>query len=180
MAKEETPQTCLDNEESMAVVRRIKRKLDLGQTLSPDEAASLNGFIQSFRDLMMLNAPELLRRRALAILLERATTDSPITYEELARQIGVPHTGNALGRALTPILTDILNWCQERGMPPLTALVVRKSGTMQGLPSPTYFTLMGVTAPTKAGKAFLAKLHETHLADIRQFFTLTPELKEPA
>jgi hypothetical protein len=169
----ETPDALIDNEEQMKRVRQIKRKLDLGQTLTAEEAQSLNGFIASFRDMMLLNAPELLQRRALTILLERAVTDSPITYEELARQIGVPHTGNALGRALTPILTHILHWCQERGMPPLTALVVRKSGTMQGLPSPMYFSLMGITAPTRAGKGFLSKMHATHLEAIRNFFSMT-------
>ena len=171
----------IENEAQMKVVREIKRKLDLGQALTAEEAKSLNDFIQSFRELMILNAPELLRRRALALLLERATTDSPITYEELARQIGVPHSGNALGRALTPILTHILNWCVDRGMPPLTALVVRKSGRMQGLPSPTYFALMGVEEPTKASKVFLAQLHASHLADISSFFSMTlNETKETA
>ncbi len=171
----------LENEEQMKVVRQIKRKLDLGQTLTPKEAEDLNGFIASFRDLMMLNAPELLRRRALSLLLERAMTSSPITYEELARQIGVPHSGNALGRALTPILTHILNWCVDRGMPPLTALVVRKSGRMQGLPSPTFFALMGVEEPNKASKVFLAQLHASHLEDISSFFSMTlNETKETA
>jgi hypothetical protein len=154
-------------------VRRIKRKLDMNLPLSESEAASMNGFLETFRTMVHANAPELLRRRALTILLDRAMTESTITYEDLARRIGVPHSGNALGRALTPILTHILNWCQDRGMPPLTALVVRKSGTTAGLPSPTYFQLMGVTAPTKAGKEFLKKLHASHLDDIRQFFSLT-------
>lgn len=153
-------------------VRRIKRKLDMNMPLTGPEASAMNGFLETFRTMVAANAPELLRRRALTILLDRAMTESTITYEEIARQIGVPHSGNALGRALTPILTDILNWCQDRGMPPLTALVVRKSGTTAGLPSPTYFQLMGITAPTKAGKEFLKKLHDSHLADIRQFFSL--------
>lgn len=71
---------------------------------------------------------------------EGRTTD----YESLARLLGLPDTGSQLGRNISPILSKVFTWCQEHDLPPLTSLVVRKSGSDKGLPGKGFWELFSV------------------------------------
>lgn len=74
-------------------------------------------------------------QKVLRILIETAQNRTTITYEDLAKRLpGFPTAGSALGQALIAPLYDVLHWCKDRGVPPLTSLVVRKSGADQGIP----------------------------------------------
>ena len=87
---------------------------------------------------------------------EEKTTD----YETLARRLGLPDTGSQLGRNISPILSDIFAWCQENDLPPLTSLVVRKSGTDKGLPGKGFWELYSVyEADVSTRKELLKYFH---------------------
>jgi len=75
-------------------------------------------------------------------LIACAVSGHTTTYEETAIATGLPSSGNALGAALTPILTDIFSWCRKNNHPHLTALVVRKSGQDAGLPGRGFWNLL--------------------------------------
>jgi len=69
-------------------------------------------------------------RRALQcwlILIAKAHTHSIITYEELAKLLGYP-TPNPLSY----ILGNIMFYCMQNDLPPLTSIVVNKNTGMPG------------------------------------------------
>lgn len=75
-----------------------------------------------------------------------------ITYEELARKVGLPDKGNALGQALSAPLGEIVKWCIAKGIAPLPALVVRKSGEDKGLPGRGFWEFYGMENSTRTEK----------------------------
>lgn len=78
---------------------------------------------------------EMAARLMLRILVKVAQNRKTITYEEMAMQLpGFPTSGSALGNELAPVMYAVVDWCRKRGIPPLTSLIVRKSGADQGLP----------------------------------------------
>ena len=80
-------------------------------------------------------------------LVQKAQNKQTTYYEEIAikfQHLGLHTTGCALGACLSPVLDDILQWCLKRGQPPLTALVVRKSGADEGLPGMGFWTALGM------------------------------------
>ena len=79
----------------------------------------------------------------LSRLVRSAVRGQTITYSELAVQCHMPERGNALGAALTPVLLAVARWCEERELPPLTSIVVRKSGVHQNLPGSGFWEFKG-------------------------------------
>ena len=82
-------------------------------------------------------------KRVYLFLVEKAMMRETTTYVEIAEAHGLPTTGNALGAALSPILGSILEFCRDNKQPPLTALVVRKSGADQGMPGNGFWLMFG-------------------------------------
>ena len=63
------------------------------------------------------------------LLVRAAGEENTLTYGELADKMGMkPGAGRVMGRFLDPIM----RYCDYHGLPPLTALVTKKTG---GLPS---------------------------------------------
>src|ERR1035437_216352 len=57
------------------------------------------------------------------VLAEKAKAKTRMTYEQLGAEIGWSHpTGRGLGRHLY----ELMHYCKEQGLPPLTLIVVRK------------------------------------------------------
>lgn len=75
-----------------------------------------------------------------------------MTYEALATRFDLPAQGSQLGAVLSPILCKIATWCAERHLPPLTVLVVRKSGADEGLPGQGFWDLLGMPGYDRAKK----------------------------
>lgn len=71
-------------------------------------------------------------QKAVLFLMEKACQRDTTYYEALAAHCGLPTQGNALSMATSKLLTDVFVWCQRKGFPPLTSLVVRKSGADVG------------------------------------------------
>ena len=93
----------------------------------------------------------LVRQRAVKqiyrFLVQKAQNKQTTYYEEIAikfQHLGLHISGSALGACLSPILDDIFKWCQERGQPPITSLVVRKSGADEGLPGAGFWIALGL------------------------------------
>jgi hypothetical protein len=104
---------------------------------------------------------EYLRRQVLAYLVNKAFKKETTTYLELATEFGLPTTGNQLGSTLAPVLRDLVIWCQNRSLPPISALVVRKSGGDEGLPGSGFWPMVDEIGITKARKRGLtAKYHK--------------------
>lgn len=77
-----------------------------------------------------------------SIAYKRETT----TYEAIALAFNLPSKGNQLGSVLSPILGDVYRFCVSRELPPITSLVVRKSGASKGLPGEGFWTLFTQTS----------------------------------
>lgn len=77
-------------------------------------------------------------------LVEHALNRETTTYEALAVKHGLPSCGSQLGTVLSPYLSDIFMWCNGRGQPHLTSLVVRKSTATKGIPGKGFWQLFGV------------------------------------
>jgi len=81
-------------------------------------------------------------RKVHRFLILKAQNEQTTNYEEIALKFGLPSIGNGLGAALSPILGEIFDWCKKRGQPPLTSIVVRKSGADEGLPGQGFWDLI--------------------------------------
>lgn len=82
--------------------------------------------------------------RIFAFLMKKALLRETATYEEIALKFELPSTGNGLGASLSPKLGHILTWCQQHGLPPISVLVVRKSGAQMGLPGRGFWSMVGL------------------------------------
>lgn len=100
------------------------------------------------------------RRRIFLHLIKKAFHHQTTTYEELAIEFDLPSTGNALGAALSPILSEVYHWCEERNLPHLTSIVVRKSGSDKGIPGAGFWWLAGVPNATREEKIALTKEYQ--------------------
>jgi len=76
------------------------------------------------------------------ILIRTAMQRKTIYYSDLAERLGYNVPNMALGKVLGPGMGKVNEWCWERGMPWLTALVVRSSGNHNGLPGEGFFAEM--------------------------------------
>lgn len=90
---------------------------------------------------MAIDKGPTVQQRAIVQLITLATEGRVTTYEDLAFTLGTPTTGNALGGTLGPILGDVFHWCVRTKMPMLTSLVVRKSGSDEGMPGRGFWEL---------------------------------------
>lgn len=107
--------------------------------------------------------------RVYGFLVEKASNKQTTTYEEIAIAFDLPTTGNALGATLSPILEDIFVFCESHHLPPLTSIVVRKSGVDQGIPGRGFWTLIrNIVLPhesefTRAEKEVLLKQYHNNV-----------------
>lgn len=85
---------------------------------------------------------EHLANKVLLMLIEKAHNHQTTTYQEIALKFGLPSSGNALAGAVGPILGIVFKWCEQVGIPPITVLVVRKSGTHKDLPGSGFWQLI--------------------------------------
>lgn len=91
--------------------------------------------------------------RAFTKLVSKAIQGKSVTYKDFAEELNLPTEGHQLGIHLSPVLTHIANFCKKRGWPPLTVIVVRKSGTGAGLPGNGFWELMGQGSLNAADRA---------------------------
>lgn len=98
--------------------------------------------------------------RTLKLLLDSAMEGRTLHYEDIAQHLGTPLRGNALGAAISPLLGAIFNWCQSRGLPHLTSIVVRKSGTDKGLPGSGFWALLGKGALRRVDKVLWTEQYQ--------------------
>lgn len=108
-----------------------------------------------------------LRREILAYLIKKAFTGQTSTYVELATEFGLPNRGNQMGTAIAPILRDLVIWCQLRGIPPIPALVVRKTGGDAGIPGSGFWPMVNLNGLSRTAKIrHTARFH----AEIYNYF----------
>ena len=87
-------------------------------------------------------------RRIYRYLVQKAQQRQTTYYEEIAQKfqdLGLHTSGSALGATLSPILYDIFEWCKKRGQPPLTSIVVRKSGADEGIPGKGFWDALDLS-----------------------------------
>lgn len=105
--------------------------------------------LQSIRELNAISLypgrRQALVRDIIVFLIKKAMHGQTTTYQEVAIAHGLPNTGNQMSMTLSILLGDVFLWCLERRLPHLTALVVRKSGTDQGLPGRGFWLLLDNT-----------------------------------
>ena len=114
---------------------------------------------------------EMAARLMLRILVKVAQNRKTITYEEMAMQLpGFPTKGSQLGNELAPVMFKVLYWCRRRNMPPLTSLIVRKSGADQGLPGQGFWDTLDIGEDTERSlKQWLLRIMHKQ---VYEFFTL--------
>lgn len=116
-----------------------------------------------------------LSTKVFRILVSRAQRRMTITYGELASKLpGVPDTGSAMGQALLPLMLDIVNWCKARRIPPLTSLIVRKSGADEGLPGSGFWEAHGFDA-SKLSQDLKWAMTELFHEEVFDFFDVEAE-----
>lgn len=127
-------------------------RLDQLKKLMPWSEATLERFLENAGDQAadwverMLDTSTgrfrpFLVRQIYAHLVNRAAQHQTTTYEAIANEFGLPNKGNQLGSTLSPLLSDIYRFCESHNQPHLTALVVRKSGALKGLPGNGFWHL---------------------------------------
>lgn len=82
---------------------------------------------------------QLLANQCLTLLQLMAQRRQTVHYESLAQMLGLPSSGSALAQAISTPLYDVFEFCKKAGLPHLTVLVVRKSGSDAGLPGPGFW-----------------------------------------
>lgn len=116
-----------------------------------------------------------LSTKVFRILVSRAQRRMTITYGELASKLpGVPDTGNAMSQALLPFMLDVVNWCKARHIPPLTSLIVRKSGADEGLPGSGFWEAHGFDV-SKMNQDVKWAMTELFHEEVFTFFDLEEE-----
>lgn len=87
--------------------------------------------------------------RMRTFLIIQAQHCKTCTYAELAENVGIQlidgkYTPFPQRGMLNAALAIVMEWCQERGMPPLPVLAVRKSGADAGLPGKGFWDRLKV------------------------------------
>ena len=85
-------------------------------------------------------------------LMSCAVQQKTITYTEAARAAGLPESGSAMGKQLGAALDIINTYCLKKDLPPLSVLVVRKSGADRGRPGLGFWLYMerlGIEVPVE-------------------------------
>lgn len=109
-------------------------------------------------------------------LVIMATAKRLTTYEEIAKAHYLPDHGRVLGAILSPILEEILQFGKKRGWPPLTSIVVRKSGADEGLPGTGFWKSMSFDEQvyTREMKRTLTSMFHAQVFD---YFDIPPAMK---
>jgi hypothetical protein len=94
----------------------------------------------------------------LAILTRQACAKQPITYGDIAEEIGIARKGNHMVNVMNSALSRLFFWCQHNGLPHLTSLAVR---TTEQVPGVGFWGLIGQRSLTLQDKrAFLRIIQE--------------------
>jgi hypothetical protein len=80
-------------------------------------------------------------------LVSKAEEGVTTTYKEVAEACSLPTTGNQLGATLSPLLSNIFLFCELHSLVKLTSIVVRKTGTEQGIPGLGFWKLLERVGP---------------------------------
>jgi len=72
-----------------------------------------------------------------ALLVQAARTQNVLSYEQVERMTGIPRFGQ------TQILANILDYCQQKGLPRLTCIVIEKA---TGMPASDDFQGLDLSA----------------------------------
>ena len=72
-------------------------------------------------------------------MVRAAEARKTLTYEMITRENGFHLDGIEYGHFYSPLMERIAVFCQQRGLPPLIALVVRKSGAERGIPGNVFW-----------------------------------------
>lgn len=91
---------------------------------------------------MTLHKQNHLNNQIALFIIEKAMQKQTTTYQEIAIKFGLPDSGNQMGVVLSPVLRDIFFWSTNNDMPPLTAIVVRKSGQDKGQPGEGFWACL--------------------------------------
>lgn len=119
------------------------------------------------------------KKLVLAFLILKASCNETTTYEDInehLEQRGLNWVRELADitahRELTSYLTDIFHWCRTRNQPQLTSLVVRKSGSDQGLPGKGFWDLLNpdknlqfVDLDDRKTKATITRLFQNQVFD---------------
>ena len=114
-----------------------------------------------------------LEQSILVFLIEKAIRQETTYYQEIAQAFSLPESGNVLGSTLSPILGRIFRYCNEKRLPRLTALVVRKSGADRGLPGNGFWELLELTHLDRDYRQTLTRVFQKEAYDY--FNDLTQE-----
>lgn len=113
----------------------------------------------------LIKIEDMIAHHLMKLAMLRKTTN----YLDLAREFELPEEWPVMGTVLSPVLYNILNWCQQRRLPPLTVLVVRRSGEDQGIPGRGFWVGIGQPELTRAERrAVTSYLTE----EVFNFFTI--------
>ena len=116
-----------------------------------------------------------LDHRVYLYILETALRRTTCTYEEIAYAVGgVPTSGSGLGSTLTGPLLAVAHRAHTRGWPPLTSIVVRKSGTERGLPGAGFWTIMNEDPDMSRERKRV--LTEAYHRQVWDYFSLTNQV----
>lgn len=144
------------SQSNVGIMKRAAQQRDTPET-GPNELA------------MIIGDPEHVRRtyrqKVYSYLVTRAFHERTTTYAEIAARFDFPTQGNQLGQFLSPILSDILRWCELTNQPKITSLVVRKSGAMKALPGDGFWNLLGKSAESMTEKTRLTKVYQDEVFD---------------
>lgn len=113
-------------------------------------------------------------------LIELAKEGKTITYEGVAKKVGLATSGNALGKQTSMLLLEVHEFCVLNELPPLTSLVVRKSGADEGLPGRGFWQLYELEDAARETKEEVLKI--MHLAVFsyfkdKEFLFTTPDCR---
>lgn len=108
-----------------------------------------------------------IERQLVQHLIELAMVGETTNYLEIAEQFGLPTEWPQLGAQVSPILYNVLEWCEQRRLPRLTVLVVRRSGEDKGIPGRGFWQAIGRPDLDRQEKRILAQ----HMAEeVYDFF----------
>lgn len=80
------------------------------------------------------------------ILTRQAINQQPITYGDIAEEIGIARKGNNMIAIMNDCLSHIFHWCVINKQPHLTSLAVRKDTMRPGI---GFWKLLFAVVPTK-------------------------------
>jgi hypothetical protein len=113
-----------------------------------------------------------IEQQVMAYLIQCAIERRTTTYEELAQHFRMPTTWPRLSQTLSPILYRVFDWCEQKRLPKLTVLVVRKSGADMALPGRGFWAVSGMPQIGRIEKVLLTEMWTT---DVFSYFTIPSE-----